>query len=133
MACFSGIAKKPAENIVLEAKEILIGSLFSAPLFVVIITAPLAPRFPYRAEAVAPFNTLMDSISSATTSLIVIFAYGTPSMTINGLSPRIARVGTAAKSVEFFTNNPATFPVKEVETSTPATFCKLSLFTFWTE
>ncbi len=31
---------------------------------VVIMMTPLAAREPYRAEAAAPFNTLMDSMSS---------------------------------------------------------------------
>ena len=40
----------------------------SAPLLVVIITATAPPRAPYRAEAVAPFKTSTDSMSSAAIS-----------------------------------------------------------------
>ncbi|MNI47478.1 hypothetical protein D3C73_1020010 [compost metagenome] len=73
----------------------------SAPFFVVIIIAPLAPWLPYNAEADAPFRTLMLAMSSAFKVLRIsprsvappkapslplpfVFVIGRPSMTYKG-------------------------------------------------
>ena len=60
----------------------------SDPFFVVIIIAPLEPLAPYKAEAVAPFRTSTDSISSAAISFIDKLAYGIPSTINKGVEPR---------------------------------------------
>jgi len=93
------------------------------PLFVVTIIAPLSPRLPYNADAVAPLRILMLSISSEGMSRKLMFPNGTPSMTNIGFSPRISIVGSAINSVLFNTNKPATLPVSEVPTSNDLTFC----------
>ena len=79
--------------------------------------APVVPRAPYKAEAVAPFKTSMDSISSGAISFNVIFPYGIPSMINMGVSPLNFKEGASLNSVLFLTFKPATFPVNEVPTS----------------
>ena len=59
------------------------------PFFVVIIIAPLRPTDPYNADAVAPFKTLMLSISSELTFHKSVVRSGIPSITNNGLAPRL--------------------------------------------
>ena len=87
------------------------------PFFVVIIIAPDEPRAPYKAEAVAPFKTSKDSISSEAISFKDILPYGTPSIINKGLLPLNVKDGELLNSVLLFIFRPATFPVNEVPTS----------------
>ncbi|MNR01664.1 hypothetical protein D3C85_1174800 [compost metagenome] len=98
-------------------------------LFKVICTAPFNPKEPYNAEAAAPFNTEIFSISSELIFHISVVVLGTPSITIKGFLPLKYSLGSEKKSLLFVTVSPATFPVRDSTTLGEIAFCRASPFT----
>ena len=132
MMSYSGIPRQLNPTRVSTCME----SLPRAPDLVVMITTPLAPRAPYRAEEAASLSTLTDSISLLLIAL-KLPAKGTPSTIMRGLLlaliepiPRIRiLLLSPGCPVEVEICTPETLPSSALATSVVCLFCISSAFT----